>query len=98
MQQRLEINRREESIALSVETSCAFPKTDFNYRAAKLDNIKSRCVACREPSFRAISRDYFANEEPQHFAREAVLFFMMMMTVAWPLLDASTAVLDLLQI
>jgi hypothetical protein len=98
MQQRLEISLRAQLIALSVPMSCLFPKPDFYYHATRLDNIKSRCVAGREPSFRAISRDYFANEEPQHFAREAVLFFMMMMTVAWPLLNASTAVLNLLQI
>jgi hypothetical protein len=75
-----------------------FPKTDFNYQAATLADLDSRCTSCRKSSFRAISQGYFANEAPQQFAQEAVLFFMMMTTVALPLLNAATAVLDLIRI
>jgi hypothetical protein len=49
-------------------------------------------------SFRAISQDYFLNEAPQHFAHEAVFFFVMMMTVALPLLSAANAVLGLIRL
>jgi hypothetical protein len=51
-----------------------------------------------KPSFHALSRDYFANEAPQHFTHETALFLIMMITVAMPLLDASVAVLGLVRI
>jgi hypothetical protein len=49
-------------------------------------------------SFRSISQHYFAKEAPRHFAREAGLFLVMMMTAAWPLLNASVAVLRLIRV
>jgi len=63
-----------------------------------LAHLDSRCAGCCRSSIHVISQDYFANEEPRHFAYDAVLFSIMMMTVAWPLLNASTAVLDLIRV
>jgi hypothetical protein len=62
-----------------------FLKSDSSSQAPNdPDNIS----ACDRPSsFRAISQYYFAKEAPQHFVREALLFFVMMMTAALPLLN-----------
>jgi hypothetical protein len=49
-------------------------------------------------SFRSISQHYFAKEAPRHFAREAGLFLVMMITATLPLLDASVAVLKLVRV
>jgi hypothetical protein len=98
MKSTLDIRNRCDSITLAVPTSRVFPKTDFNYQATTLADLDGLCAGCCRSSFRAISQDYFANEAPQHFAHEAVLFFMMMMTVALPLLNASIAVLELIRI
>jgi hypothetical protein len=59
--------------------------------------LSQRAGFC-ESSFRAISQDYFANEAPRHFVHEAALFFMTMMTVAVALLDASSALLEVVRI
>lgn len=93
-----DIRNRCDSITLAMATSRVFPKTDFNYQASTLADLDGRCGGCCKSSFRAISQDYFVNEAPQHFAYEAVLFFMMMMTVTLPLLNASIAVLELIRI
>jgi hypothetical protein len=98
MKPTLDIRNRCDSITLAVPASRVFPKSDFNRQATTLTDLDGLCAGCCKSSFRAISRDYFANEAPQHFAYEAVLFFMMMMTVALPLLNASITVLELVRI
>jgi hypothetical protein len=90
MKPTLDIRNRCNSIRV-------FPKTDFNYQASTLADLGGRCGAYCSSSFRAISQDYLVNEAPQHFAHEAGLFFLMMMTVALPLLNVSTAVLQLIR-
>jgi hypothetical protein len=59
---------------------------------SKLDNLRSR-----EPLFRGISQDYLTKEAPQHFACEAVVFWVIMMAAARPLLNAANAVLELIR-
>ena len=59
---------------------------------SKLDNICSR-----EPPFYWITQDYFTNEAPQHFACEAVVFWVIMMAAAPPLLNAANAVIELIR-
>ena len=98
MQSTPDIRNRCDSIMLAVPASRVSLKTDFNYQASTLAGLDGRCGDCCRSSFRAISRDYFANEVPQHCAHEAMLFFIMMMTVALPLLNASAAVLELIRI
>jgi hypothetical protein len=99
MKPTLSIRNRSDSIALAVPTSQVFPKTDGNYQASTLVECNGLCAAgCCRGSFRTISRDYLANESPQQFAREAVLFFIMMMTVGSALLIASSAVLELVRV
>ena len=59
---------------------------------SKLNNIRGR-----EPSFYWISHNYFTNEAPRHFACEAVLFWMIIMAAALPLLNGANAVLELVR-
>jgi hypothetical protein len=98
MKPTLDIRNRCDLIKPAVPTSRVFPKTDFNYQAITLADLDGPGAGCCKSSFRAISQDYFANEAPRHFAHEVALFFMMTMTIALPLLDASAAVLELVRI
>ena len=59
---------------------------------SKLDKVRSR-----ERLFHRISQDYLTKEAPQHFAREAVVFWVIMMAAAPPLLNAANAVLELIR-
>jgi len=59
---------------------------------SKLDSPRSR-----EPLFHRISQDYLTREAPQHFACEAVVFWVIMMAAAPPLLNATNAVLELIR-
>jgi hypothetical protein len=47
--------------------------------------------------FHRISQDYLTKEAPQHFACEAVVFWVIMMGAAAPLLHAANAVLELIR-
>jgi hypothetical protein len=47
--------------------------------------------------FHGISQDYFTKEAPQHFACEAVVFWVIIMAAAPPLLNAANAVLQLIR-
>jgi hypothetical protein len=59
---------------------------------SKLDNIRSR-----EPLFHRISQDYLTKEAPQYFACEALVFWVIIMAAAPPLLNAANAVLELIR-
>ena len=59
---------------------------------SKLDNLGSR-----EPLFYGISQDYLTKEAPQHFACEAVVFWVIMMAAAPLLLNAANAALELIR-
>ena len=59
---------------------------------SNLDNPRSR-----ELLFHQISQDYLTKEAPQHFACEAVVFWVIMMAAAPPLLNAANAVLELIR-
>ena len=59
---------------------------------SELDNIRSR-----ELSSYWITQDYFTKEAPGHFACEAVLFWVIIMAAALPLLNGANAVLELIR-
>lgn len=90
------IRNRSHGIRLPMPASRGFPKADFSSQA--LTDCDSISVRSRLSSFRSISQHYFAKEAPRHFAREAGLFLVMMMTAAWPLLNASVAGLRLIRV
>jgi hypothetical protein len=97
MKPTLEIDNRRDSIALTLPTSRVFPKANFNYQAAKLDDVRNRRACGRKPSFHGISQDYFTNEAPLHFAYEAGLFCVILTAVTLPLLNAANAVVELIR-
>ena len=74
-----------------------FPKTDFDYQAATLDDVRSRPVEDCKPPFHALSRHYFTCEAHQHFATEAAAFFLLMMTTVLPLFNGANAVVALIR-
>ena len=76
-------------------SSFALPKTDYNFQSSS--NTGGRCFDSRRPSFRAISQDYFKNEAPHSFVREAGLFSVIVLIVAVPLLQSAHAVVHLVR-
>ena len=92
----LNIRNRSNGIRLPMPASRGFLKADFSSQA--LTDFDSISVRSRLSSFRSISQHYFAKEAPRHFAREAGLFLVMMITATLPLLDASVAVLKLVRV
>ena len=82
---------------LTARTSGVAPKTDFNYQATTLEDVRGRRVEdCKLP-FHALSRDYFTREAHQHFATEAAAFFLLMMTTVLPLFNGANAVVKLIR-
>ena len=80
-----------------VRSCSALPLTDYSFRAGSMGKAGGRCLNSCRPSLRAISQDYFENEEPRNFAREAALFGVMMLAVLPPLLNSASALMNLLR-
>ena len=91
------INYRYGSSAHTARMSRGSPKTDFDYQAATLDDIRGRRVEDCKPPFHALSQDYFAREAHLHFATEAAAFFLLMMTTVLPLFNGANAVVELIR-
>ncbi len=91
-----QINHRYGSSAHTARMSRRSPKTDFDYQAATLDDIRGRRVEDCKPPFHALSRHYFTCEAHQHFATEAAAFFLLMMTTVLPLFNGANAVVKLM--
>ena len=92
-----QINHRYGSSAHTARMSRVSPRTDFDYQAGTLDDIRGRPVEDCKPPFHALSRDYFAREAHHDFASEAVFFSLLMMTTVVPLLDGASAVVELIR-
>jgi hypothetical protein len=73
----------------------SFPLTDCNYYSVTLSGHCGRCVKPVVQSFRNISRQYFQKEARHDFVGEAILFAMLMITAAVPLVSAAYAVTEL---
>jgi hypothetical protein len=74
-----------------------FPVTDFSYQTIALDGYSGRCARTSVPSFRQISRDYFAGEDRHYFLAETFVFAAIMLTAAVPLVNGAHAVLNLIR-
>ncbi len=72
------------------------PQTDYSFQASSLPN-GGRCFDGRRPSFRAISQEYFKNEEPRSFAGEAALFVVIVMTAALPIINSASGLVHLVR-
>lgn len=75
-----------------------FPVTDFNYHTIALGGYSGRCARTSVPSFRQISRDYFAREDRHYFLAEAFVFSAIMLMAAVPLVNGAHAVVNLIRV
>jgi hypothetical protein len=92
-----QINHRYGSSAHIASMSRRSLRTDFDYQAATLGDIRGRPAKDCKPPFHALSRDYFTREAHQHFATEAAVFFLLMMTTLLPLFNGANAVVELIR-
>ena len=93
MKPTFEINhtsRRRDSFVPSRTGSIA-TKIDCQFQA-RAANFAGLCQAKRAPSIRAISADYFRHEAPGQFLREALVFGVIAISAAIPLLLAIRSV------
>jgi hypothetical protein len=88
---------RRDLTDLEFRKGSPLPKTDYSFQAASVTNGGGRCFGTRRPSFRAISQDYFKNEEPRSFAGEAALFVVIVMTAALPIINSASALMHLVR-
>lgn len=72
------------------------PKTDYSFQAAAVSG-GGRRFGARRPSFRAISQEYFKNEEPGSFVGEAALFVVMATTAALAIISSAGALMHLVR-
>ncbi|HZA37629.1 MAG TPA: hypothetical protein VE486_00665 [Candidatus Baltobacteraceae bacterium] len=72
-----------------------FPLIECNYHSAVLSDYRGRCVKPTAPSFRNISRAYFQKEARHDFFGETILFAMLSITAAVPLVSGGYAIIQL---
>ena len=80
---------------LIVRNHTRTPLTDCNYYSVSLAGHRGHCAKPLAPSFRNISRQYFQHEARHDFVGEAVLFAMLVIAAAVPLVSGAYAVIDL---
>lgn len=80
----------------ALQRGSALPKTDYNFQSASIIS-GGRCFGTRRSSFLAISRGYFENEAPRHFAGEAAFFVVMIVTAALPIVSSIVALASLMR-
>jgi len=73
------------------------PKTDYSYQASSVSSRGGRCFGCRQPSFRAISQDYFKNEARPTFVMETALFMVIVMTAAVSVISSASGLVHLVR-
>ena len=80
-----QINRRGEARP-STRAGASLPKTDYQFQASSFDFSGGR-DGKGKPSFRRISENYFDSEARSHFAVEAVLFAVLVLLAAVPVIE-----------
>jgi len=81
--------------SLIVRNHTRFPLTDCNYHSVTLQDYRSHCAKPLAPSFRDISCQYFQKEARRDFVGEAILFSILVITAAVPLVSGAYAVIEL---
>ncbi len=81
----IEISRRDSVAGVRRN---ALPKTDYQFRGSSFD-FSGRCKGEGYPSFRGISDEYFKKEARTHFACEALVFALIVVTVSVPLFQVA---------
>jgi hypothetical protein len=79
----------------AARNNTTFPLTDCNYYSVTLSDYRGRCVKPLAQPFRNISRQYFQREARCDFVGEAVLFAILVITAAVPLVSGASAVIEL---
>ena len=72
-----------------------FPLIECNYRSMALGGYRSGCAKSTAPSFRNISRLYFQKEARLDFLGEAILFSILVVTTAVPMVSGAHAIVQL---
>ena len=72
-----------------------FPLIDCNYHSATLSGYHGHCTKAAASSFRNISRQYFQKEARHDFVGEAILFAILLVTAAVPVVSGAYAILEL---
>jgi len=75
----------------------ALPKTDCHYHSASVASMGGRCFGSHRQSFRSISQDYFKDEARQNYVGEAILFGVIVLSAALPLLDNARALVEMVR-
>ena len=81
-------------ITLTARNRRSFPLVECNYQAMRLSGYRARCARIEAPSFRNISRQYFQKEARRDFVGEALLFAIMIVLAAAPLLSTASALTE----
>jgi len=97
MKPTLQLTRNDRHDSIARASRPGFPKTDYHFQSSSLTNAGGRCFGSRQPSFRAISQDYFKYEAPRNFVREAALFSVIVLTTAVPLISTAYALVHLMR-
>jgi hypothetical protein len=72
-----------------------FPLIECNYHSTTLSGYRSGCAKSTAPSFRNISRLYFEKEARQDFFGEAILFSILVIVAAVPMVSGAYAIVQL---
>jgi len=78
-------------ITLTARNRRSFPLVECKYQPMRLSGYQARCARIEAPSFRDISRQYFQKEARRDFVGEALLFAIMIVLAAAPLLSTASA-------
>jgi hypothetical protein len=78
-------------ITLTARNRRSFPLVECNYQPPRLSGYQARCARTDAPSFRNISRQYFQKEARRDFLGEALLFAIIIILAAAPLLSTASA-------
>ena len=82
-------------ISLTARNRRGFPLIECNYQSATLSGYRGHCAKRLAPSFRNISHQYFQKEARRDFVGEAILFAMLAVTAALPIVSGAYAVVEL---
>jgi len=88
---------RRDSSDRAFRQGSSVPLTDYNFQAPAVASVGGRRFGARPASIRSISQDYFQNEARQSFVREAVLFSIIVMTAAVPIINSGRELLHLVR-
>ena len=70
------------------------PITDYSYHSGEFDQSSPHCAPIRVRSFWNIAGDYFKREARDDFRSEAVLFALITITAALPLINNLHALIE----